>query len=390
MIKFLPFKAVRFTEIANRFDVPPISLPYDKINENHLKEYEKNPFNISKIILPGGIQGRDYTLAKKLYQEFLQTGALKVDPTPSFYLYSIKFQVDGKTFKRTHIIGILRLPEYNENFVFPHERTFPKTVEDRLNLLRATQVNFGLIFLLGKSCKFPEIEEDERYTLHNEIHTVSRISDPFTIKKIIDCFQESSFVIADGHHRFKTALIYRDEMRKLQGLEGPFNYRMVAVTSIDDPGIVILPTHRATKNLIVPDNAQKLKGINELFDYLKKLPSSIGILTLEGTYILRNEKRLLPTEFLEEEIFARYPAGEITYFRSIGEGLKLLEKGNKTLFIVNPPDVETVWNYATQGKLMPQKSTDFYPKLATGVTLFDHRLSYTRPEDLFKEGSVFP
>ncbi|GEM_PF-2597535 len=381
MKRLLPFRAVRFTEKAKKYPIPPISLPYDKIREEHLREYEKNPYNISKIILPGGIYRRDYSFAAKLYRKFLEDGILKPDSSPSFYIYTVEFQFRGRHYRRKHLVGLLKLPEKNENYVFPHERTFPKTVEDRLNLLRSTGVNYGLVFLLGSPCPYPEGNLEDSFNLHGETHTLYRVGDPEEIKRIADCYEESVFVIADGHHRFKTSLIYRDEMRKRYGPGGPYDYRMVAITSTDDPGIVILPTHRATVNEIVPEGVRMVKSLTELLTRIENDRRSIGIVTRSGFFFLSYESDLPGAEFLEREIFSRIPPGEITYFRTPEEGLKLLEKGQKTLFILNPPEVETVWNYATEGRLLPQKSTDFYPKVASGITLFDHRLSFTFREE---------
>ena len=369
-----PFKGIRFKKNTTQNGIPPISLPYDKITPEQYEKYIRNPYNIARIILPGGFERRDYQLAKLTYEEFIQQGVLKIDHEPGYYIYQVEFEVGGRKYKRTHVIGILRLPEDGESYVFPHERTFPKVVEDRLNLLRATQVNFGQVFLLTDSCRdfksFIE-GEPEIYTLDGEVHSVWYVRR----QDIEECFRNSKFVIADGHHRFKTALLYRDEMRKKHGHEGPYTYRMVTVTSIYDPGVVILATHRAVSwKVPIPRNAKKFAIIDELKKFIEDNKRSIGIITEDGIFGLLYDEELTGPEYLEINFLRG--SREVRYFREIEEGISMLKSSEAgTLFILNPPSVETVWKYAVSGKLLPEKSTDFYPKVPTGLVMFDLKRS---------------
>ncbi len=387
MKKFIPFKGVRFSPKAQIHGIPPISQPYDKITPQMYEIYLKNPFNIARIILPGGYGERNYELAKRLYNEFLSRGILKLDDHPGYYFYQVEFELNGRKFKRNHLIGLLKLPE-DENYVYAHERTFPKTVEDRLNLLRATRVNFGQVFLLVNSCrKFfeqPEAEPLHEYRLDDKIHRLWFIPpDP----RITDCFESAEFVIADGHHRFKTAMIFRDEMKEKGFLIPAIQYRMVSVSHIDDEGLVILPTHRAARRpYTVSTGFSKIDSIERLRKLMKENIRSLGVITKKGIFFKTYNESLTGAEYLEKVIFVNYDPGAINYFREIKEGFKLLESGEyEVLFILNPPDIKDVWNYATSGKLLPEKSTDFYPKVPTGLVLNDMNRSF--PDNLTGKNS---
>ena len=387
MKRFIPLKGVRFTSKAQSSNIPPISQPYDKITPQMYEVYLKNPFNIAKIILPGGYKKRNYDLAKELYSDFLRSGVLMLGDSPGYYFYQVEFELNGGKFKRNHLIGLLKLPE-NENYVHAHERAFPKTVEDRLNLLRATKVNFGQVFLLVNRCKEffkqPEGEPLHEYRLDDGIH---RLWFVYPDPEILNCFEDAEFVIADGHHRFKTAMIFRDEMRERGLLSPPIHYRMVSISHIDDGGLIILPTHRAAKRPFSIDSGfLKLDGIERLRELMMENVHSLGVVMKDGCFFKAYDEHLIGAEYLEKVIFANYDPGEIKYFREIEEGLKLLQAGeSQVLFILNPPDIRDVWNYAVSGKLLPEKSTDFYPKVPTGLVLYDMDRSF--PYDFMNENS---
>ncbi len=382
MKRFIPFKGVRFTSKARYQFIPPISQPYDKITPQMYETYLKNPFNIARIILPGGYSNRDYNLARELYLHFLEEKVLALDRSPALYFYQVEFERGGKNFRRNHLIGLLKLPQ-DEDYVYAHERTFPKTVEDRLNLLRATGVNFGQVFLITNRCKDtfrePEYEFLQEYELDGIIHRLWIIRpDP----EILNCFDEAEFVIADGHHRYKTAMIFRDEMKR-KGLTTPsVQYRMVTISHIEDHGLLVLPTHRAArKPFNVDPSFIKVKDIGALREFLARHHKSFGVVTKEGIFFKTYSESFIGAEYLEKVIFTNYDPGEIKYFREIEEGLTLLNtEGFQTLFILNPPDIKEVWNHAVTGKLMPEKSTDFYPKVPTGLVLYDMNRSF--PESL--------
>ncbi len=379
MEKFIPFKGVRFTSEAQIYSIPPISQPYDKITPLMYETYLKNPFNIARIILPGGYENRDYGLAKKLYNKFLSRGVLRVDDSPGFYFYQVEFELTGRKFRRNHLIGLLKLPE-NEDYVHAHERTFPRTVEDRLNLLRSTSVNFGQVFLLVNRCKNffeqPENEPLQEYRLDDKIHRLWFIQ---PTPRISRCFEGAEFVIADGHHRFKTAMIFRDEMKEKGLLTLAIEYRMVSVSHIEDGGLVILPTHRAARRpYTIGSDFSKVDSTEKLRKLMKENVHSLGVITKEGIFFKTYNELLTGAEYLEKVIFADYDPGDINYFREIEEGFRFLKSGEyEVLFILNPPDIKDVWDYAISGKLLPEKSTDFYPKVPAGLVLYDMNRSFS-------------
>ncbi|MCD6328458.1 DUF1015 domain-containing protein [bacterium] len=443
MAQIFPFRGYRYNEPKAGCLDDLVSDPYDKINgELQDMYYEKSPNNIVRII-KGKTYPNDtsddnqYTRAAGFLKTWVDEGILHRDPEPSIYVYDQEYAVPGKpgdVRTRKGFVASCRLMSYEEGGVKPHERTLAGPKADRLRLMRATKAQFGQIFMLypdpehlvdnlldeARAEIAPVIAKDR----FQDNHKLYRVSNPQMVRALQDIMLKKQLFIADGHHRYETALAYRDEMRGKVSQTDDYETienRMITFVSFDDPGLLVLPTHRLIKNLsgFVPEAL--IKGMEEFFELemfafsdetsrkgaLQSVSESlkenaetghvIGILLhgqdqfltakLKNTSLLdrivkdeTNEdfKRLdvvmLHSIVLEHllKITKEDLAQErnVEYVRSMEAGVDAMAAGGyQAFFMLNPTKTVEVKNVAAAGIRMPQKSTDFYPKLVTGLVL---------------------
>ena len=268
MARITPFRGIRYNahKVGDLSKV--VSQPYDRVRYGLQEQYyDLHPYNIVRITKGREFEGdtperNTYTRAQDFYQAWLDAGYMLRDTEPAFYVYHQSFTLpDGTQRTRKAFISALELVEFSEGIVLPHERTLSGPKLDRLNLLRATQTNFGLIFML-----YPDSENrinalfdaviadrtpdaDVREMFEKDVQQkMWVVKDPEVIAQIVaEMAPKRGLIIADGHHRYETALDYRAEMRTKYPdapASAGFNYRMVALVSMDDPGLTILPTRR--------------------------------------------------------------------------------------------------------------------------------------------------
>ena len=431
MAEIFPFRALRYDPHQVKLgDV--VTQPYDKITEAmQAHYYELSPHNLVRIIL-GRRQDTDsstfnvYTRAAEYLHDWRSGGILKQDAEPSIYLYSQTFNVPGKRelAERHGLIALGRLHEYADHVVYPHERTLLKPREDRLNLLRASKAHFGQIFMLYSDPR-AEIEHLLKKTADEEpeisvldeyevLHRVWKISDPRLITAIQDQFRDKRLLIADGHHRYETALAYRDELRaRGAGASSDSTHEFVMMTFVrmEGRGLVILPTHRVVQGLPTYDREKMLDAAKPFFtidriDLRSESRSATTLLeeageagtafvaiTRQGPYLLRAKKR--PVHDALSEVPARQRELDvvqlhkvllervlgiseeairnqehIVYERDAFEAISRVRQGANVAFLMNPPRIEQVSEIAFAGDVLPQKSTDFYPKLLSGLTIY--------------------
>src|SRR5450631_4905646 len=272
MASIYPFKAWRYDPQHVPVQLA-VTQPYDKITpalQDHY--YEASPYNLVRIILgkrlPGdGDAGNVYTRAAASFQSWRQTGVLRRDAEPSLYRYSQTFKVPGTEARaeRRSFIALGRLEQYSAGVVFRHEQTLAKPKADRLDLLRATRAHFGQIFMLysdpaaeiESAMASPDPPLMEMTDEYGVLHRVWSVSDPEIVALICDKMRDKKLIIADGHHRYETALTYRNERRaagsgaareigKSSPAEdlAPHDLAMMTFVNMDSPGLLILPTHR--------------------------------------------------------------------------------------------------------------------------------------------------
>jgi uncharacterized protein (DUF1015 family) len=421
-----PFRAFRYDPARVQPQLA-VTQPYDKITPAmQAKYYEASPYSLVRIIL-GKTEAKDgeganvYTRAAQSFEDWRKAGVLKPDAEPSFYTYTQSFAVPGSNVQaeRRGLIAAGQIEEYGAGVVFRHEQTLAKPKSDRLNLLRATKAHFGHIFMLYSdagevdallaSPAAPDIEVIDEYQV---THRVWKVSDPKVIAAVQEKMREQRLIIADGHHRYETSLNYRNE-RRAAGDQGPAPYDSVMMTlvNMNSPGMVILPTHRVVHGLAAFSETQFIEDARKHFSveevlptisashatavlresgkcntaliavtgsraFLLHSPKSVGTPTFSG-FSLRQQaldvvqlhKGLLEGVLgLSEESIRNQE--NLSYLRDTGEAIARARNGANVSFLMNPCRVEQVRDIAFAGEVLPQKSTDFFPKMLDGLTIY--------------------
>jgi uncharacterized protein (DUF1015 family) len=431
MAEIIPFQALRYDPNQVKLE-DVLTQPYDKITpEMQSRYYDLSPHNLVRIIL--GKSGETdtpafntYTRAAEYFHDWRSAGILKQDPEPGFYLYSQTFTVPGTRdlAERRGLIALGRLHDYADQVVYRHEQTLAKPRADRLNLLRATRAHFGQIFMLysdseGSMEKLlaKKTEDDPDISLLDEyevLHRVWRISDSALISSIQEKMRDKKLLIADGHHRYETSLAYRDERRKEAGhtkSDAPYEFVMMTLVPMESRGLVILPTHRIVHGLAAFDREHMLEASRRFFDIdridLRTESRSATTLleeagengtafvavTRQGPYLLRAKKRAVQDalasisdlqreldvvqlhKLLLERILgiseeAIRNQEHVKYERDAFEAISWVRQGANVAFLMNGAKIRQVSDIAFAGEVLPQKSTDFYPKLLSGLAIY--------------------
>lgn len=444
MAKVLPFTALRFDTSKVRLE-DVLTQPYDKISPQMQADYyAKSPHNLIRIELgkvePGepdnaGVYKRAAEFLKKLQDEKV----LVEDSEPSIYAYSQTFDIPGtnQSAERRGFIALAKLQDYHEKVVFRHEQTLSKPKADRLNLLRATKAHTGQVFMLYSD---PSKEIDrliwsnaekrpadaEMKDEYGVTHKLWRIGDSALILQVRDKMNDKKLIIADGHHRYETALTYRaerraDEIARLMGSgrtgqltvdpKSPPENLMMTFVNMDAEGLVILPTHRVVFGLPQFDATEFILKASEYFESIKmpesttpeKAMQALAEAGREGTafvaatpgayYLMRArvgsddallgglsaEQRKLDVIKLHKVLLEKVLSISeedirnqtyLNYIRGADEAVKRVQEGAQVAFLMNPVTIEQMRDVAFNGEVMPQKSTDFYPKLMSGMTIY--------------------
>lgn len=388
--------------------------PYDVISEEERGELvQRSPFNVVELDLPRATgEGSDpYLHAAETLDEWILTGVLAQDREPGIWALSQQYEgPDGTTRTRNGILARVRVEDYGPGRIRPHERTQPGPRQDRLDLTRATRHNLSPIFSLSTNDAWPHVEPATRVAPWAEVtdrdgtvHRLWQIRDPQIHNAVHDELRDAELLIADGHHRYETARVYRDE---IEG-EGPHQFTLMALTGLEDPGLTVFPTHRLLSGLAGnPDLHDRLeRGLREAFEveetdlagldpegsdgpgrfgftdgstgrhYRLALrdPGSLDRLmsgrsdayrTLDAAIL---EKVVLGgiLGMSEEDVEARRG---IDYAKSIEGALRELDRGAcQAAFILRATPVDQVRAVAAAGETMPPKSTYFFPKLLSGM-----------------------
>ena len=419
MVDIKPFKAIRYTKKAGDPETL-ITQPYDKIDPQLQNEYyQKSPYNYCRLILPR--EPNKYEVARQRIEQWLKEGIMARDEEPAFFVSRQEFSLDSKKYQRIGFIAALRLYDYCENMVFPHEFTYKAPKADRLNMLRTVQKDLEPVFTIysdpeGKTLAF--LEEIAKATpilqvtdALNVKHTVWRVADPEKTAQLQACLSGKTMVITDGHHRYESALAYRDEMRQ-QGnwtQDSAFNFHMAYMVPVEEEGLVVLPTHRLLKHYkLTPPVVERFKRFFDLTEiktptaealenYLKSRVNQHAFAVYDGStaygLTLKHDKvvfdfvnanvsketKTFDVVILRDIIFKHVlQTGElnidenILYARWAKEAFEKVNSGEASIaFLVNPIAPKTVVNIALQHELLPEKSTDFYPKMVSGLMMMD-------------------
>ena len=431
MAEIIPFRALRYDPDQVKLE-DVLTQPYDKITpEMQSKYYERSAHNLVRIILgKAGETDTDafnvYTRAAEYLHDWRSGGILKQDAQPGIYAYSQTFTVPGtrELAERRGLIALGRIHDYTDGVVFRHEQTLAKPRADRLNLLRATRAHFGQIFMLYSDPKNEieallraRIDEDPDVSLLDEyetLHRLWRIHDPALIQSVQQSMRDKKLLIADGHHRYETALAYRNERRAERGSPNPkaaYEFVMMTLIPMESRGLVILPTHRIVHGLPTFDRERMLEAAERFFDIdridlrteSRSATTLLGqagekgtafvAVTRQGPYLMRAKKNVVQ-DALEElpslqreldvvqlhRIMLERVLGiseeavlnqeNVRYERDAFEAISWVRQGANVAFLMNPAKIEQVRDIAFGGEVLPQKSTDFYPKLLSGLAIY--------------------
>ncbi|HEV2235763.1 MAG TPA: DUF1015 domain-containing protein [Ktedonobacterales bacterium] len=438
-----PFAGIRYQDSAALADL--VTPPYDVISsEAQARYYDRHPENIIRLEL-GRETPRDnalddrYTRAAVTFAEWRLRGVLRQD-APALYVYEQRFTALGATHTRVSLLGRVRLEPWEAGVVLPHERTLSKPKDDRLKLLRASAANLSPILSLyddpkGQMAKrLAKVRRGQPAVAFadeaGEEHRLWLVKDAAMTAQVAAFFAPARLYIADGHHRYETALAYRDELRAIRrGLEvgDSANFVMMALAAVEDPGLVVLPTHRLLHD-VSPERLAALDttlaqwfesetlASTEPADWLARLDqagageagTALVVVRPEGSALWRLTAAgrramhgpavaelasadsddaagpsdawraldvvvahaLVLGQALDIDAAAVAAGGRVTYTRDAAAAASAVRGGHASLaLLLNPTPPTAIRDVALAGDRMPQKSTYFYPKLITGLTI---------------------
>lgn len=428
MSEIQPFRGVLYNTHKVKLD-EVLTQPYDKITPEMRERYlQRSPHNLIRIELGKEESGdtdtnNKYTRARDLFQSWLREGVLRRSAQPALYYLEQTFAAPDGSGSRTRkaLIARVRLHRWDEGRILPHEHTLSKPKADRMALLRTCGAQQGQIFMLYPRLIAdlakrlgslpPTIQCVDDYNVNNRLW---EIADAAQIQAVQQALQDQTFYIADGHHRYETALAFRDEYRAKASPanpDAPSEFVMATLVDMTDPGLIILPTHRAVANLGNFDGRRFREQLAGSF-VIEPHPSLAGLLTAmkanphfigmsDGKdFVLLRPKNL---EMLRP-LFANKPPlwhtlnvailhvaileallgidetrlreeSNVTYWREPEQALDQLRHGAQLVFFLNPTQVTDVQAVANARSRMPQKSTDFYPKLLSGLVNYEVTLA---------------
>ncbi len=444
MAQVFPFRAYRFNPKVAPFD-RVLTQPYDKISpERQAEYYAMHPQNLisvekGRVFPDDSPQNNVYTRAAAKVDEWIRDQVVVQDPAPAFYAYTQEFTVPGTTERRTRrgFIGAGRLEEYSAGVIFRHEHTLSGPKADRLELLRHTRTHTGQLFMLYsdpqkradavieevETSASPATELTDEYGV---VHRLWPFAEPERVQAIQQAMSNQKLVIADGHHRYETALNYRNERRAAAVSDdsgSSYDCAMMTFVNARSEGLAVLATHRVVANVhdfswpavrrylepwfaseVFPfaTDAEKMQAREKFFSRLASTsrqrsigaypgaPSGHRAFCLFGLRHGADLAQLLPgASALERDLDvvllhdgilepalgitlqATTKEMNLTYEREADSAIAAVDEGRAQVsFFLNPVDVEKVVQIATSNEVMPQKSTDFYPKLLSGITMY--------------------
>lgn len=437
MAKVVPFKGLRYN--TDKFkDLDSVTAPpYDIISPEEQQElYNKDEYNVIRLDYGMAFDSDDennnkYTRSAAFLDKWIEEEVLKYEDEPAFYIYEQVFKLENDeapAHSLKGIISLVQLEEFSKKIILPHEETLKKAKRDRLGLMEATGSNMSQIYSLYMdpdqaladiisecSDSAPDISFT---TKENVIQNVWIVKDPAMINVISKKFESKQLFIADGHHRYETALNYRNSRHEADGTEvgtQPYDYTMMMLVSMDDSGLFVFPTHRMVKNVsnfseqltigMLTDDFAASKIYFTEGDFAEIITSKLrntvdekrfAFYTGENYYYLLNLKdvhlmdsliedksdayKYLDVTILHKLILEKYfgideqslaNQENIVYTREASEAIQRVKDGEfQCAFIINPTKVSEIKDISLANEKMPQKSTYFWPKLVTGIVIY--------------------
>jgi len=413
MAKIIPFKGITYNPKFIEDFSKVVSPPYDVISKEMQEEFYKNhQYNVIRLIL-GKIESKDsasdnrYTRAHDYLNNWLDKKVLISEEKDSIYIYQQTYKHKGSLKTRIGFIACMKIEDPQTSKVLPHEYTFAGPKKDRLELISETKANLSAIFSLfedenlfvtkilnsvtEKNTPFINVEFD------GVNHKVWRLEDADSIKRISSFMKDKPVFIADGHHRYETALAFKDLSKEKEGPNQAHNYTMVYFSNLSPEAITILSTHRVVKNIETLDKENILLKLKEffeispcadkekLFDNLEK-PGEVrfGLYFGKKFYLLTLKAKLalkksdFPVTILHTLVFNKIlkmkekvaKEGNLVYTREQDYAISLVDKSERAIaFFLVPTTIDQFKDASEKRAIMPHKSTYFYPKLLSGLVI---------------------
>ena len=389
------FKGIRYNpeKIENFGDV--LAPPYDVINSQEQDAlYNRDPHNVIRLILSKGEEDTKYDEAANTFRSWIEQDILTRDDEPSIYPYYQEFEEGGKKLTRKGFLAAVKIEDFETKKILPHERTFPKHKRDRLKLNTACKANMSPVFSVyaDPDIKIENLLDDKLtgepildVTNEDGVRNMMwKISDPEVISFIANHLEDKSFLIADGHHRYETAIEYRNIQREANGgvsEDKPYEYVMMFLSNAEDEGLIINPTHRAVKSLGMDLDAF-LNKLSENFNVEKMSfdqgVSDIGyqeftILTKDPDTVYRVSPKKegiegLAVTILHNNVFGEIIDEDFLFTKFLDEAVSLTKSGEyEVAFILPELRASDIFDVVMTGDRMPQKTTYFYPKILSGL-----------------------
>jgi len=398
-----PFRGIRYNPELIKDYSEVLAPPYDVINSSDQdKLYQRHDNNIVRVILPKGKGDEKYMNAAQEFQDWLNRGILTRDNEPSIYPYYQEFEESGRRLTRKGFIALIKLEDFTSKKILPHERTFPKHKEDRLKLTKACNANLSQIFSIYSDidCTIEELI-DSNIPGDPIIDTVDdlgvtnrfwRITDGSSISKITKLMADKTLLIADGHHRYETALNYKEYMKiksNTRSGENPFDYVNMFLSCAEGQGLVINPTHRAVKEISGHSESELLSRISNDFEVHKIAENDINNIQYNEIIMVSNKcnsfyklaskngnndsynnigvmslHRLIFNKIIDEE------KSGILYTKYLNELMNLVKtQGYDCGFVLPPLKAKDIFDVVLSNERMPHKTTYFYPKILSGLVI---------------------
>jgi uncharacterized protein (DUF1015 family) len=437
MAEIAPLRPLRY---AAKDLSPLVAPPYDVISPSEREALAaRSPNNVVKLILPEGEDDTKYAHAAELLAGWRKSGVLVRDEQPAFYRYEQSFDPPGGGARRTRrgFLALVRAVPFSERIVLPHERTLSGPKEDRFKLFRSTRTNLSPGFMLYRDpqgaldASLDKAEEIAVFTTPDGIeHRLGKVTAPDAIAAIVQHVGKSTLLIADGHHRYETAVRYATDVDQAEQPGSPYvarpehRYFMAFLCNGDDPNLVVFATHRLVHSLPSFDWADFIRRAGDLFEVTPKTgpvtelareltnvgkassaflavgasrsgaPEAAFLRLRPGVdlarhptlgqrpeVVRRTDVAVLHSAILEHllgiSLDAQAKKTNLKYLQDPREGEEMVRRGEgQVLFVMNPTPVSVVRDVAEAGEVMPQKSTFFYPKVLTGLAI--HTLDPTR------------
>lgn len=427
-----PFRGLRYNQGVITDMASVMTPPYDVISpQEQERYYQIHPNNIIRLDfgkdLPGDSEkANKYTRAAEFFRAWRKEGILRQEDSPAIYIYDQEFLSGNIWLTRRGFIALVRLEPFDKGSIYPHEQTLPGPKADRLKLTQSCRANLSSIFalfpdetneidaaLLAMTSTKPEVDFVDDTGVKNKLWV---IKEKQTIDRLVGRMKEKPLFIADGHHRYETALVYKEQMQKEHGgsqADLPSDYVMMVCVSMNNKGLKILPAHRLVRNIkdfrldrILPVLHESFRiellgkgcAVKDCMARLNNAPETHAFIMYAGQedayYKLSlNNEKIIDTIFANDHPEWRHldagilhgviinkvlgiAADDVTikeyvkYVKEEAEAVSLVRSGQYQLaFFLKPTRIEQVKEIASARKVMPPKSTYFYPKLITGIVI---------------------